>query len=102
MLRPKVLLLDEPLGALDPLIRSELQSDLREIFRTTGATVVLVTHDMGEAAYLADSIVLMREGKIIQQGSFEDLWQRPASDYVTEFINAQRSPLETMTAEGKP
>lgn len=100
MLRPQVLLLDEPLGALDPLIRSELQSDLRDIFRETGATVVLVTHDMGEAAFLADSIVLMRGGRIVQQGSFEELWNKPTDDYVTEFINAQRSPLETMTAGG--
>lgn len=100
MLRPQVLLLDEPLGALDPLIRAELQSDLREIFRATGATVVLVTHDMGEAAYLADSIVLMRGGRIVQQGTIHELWRQPASEYVTEFINAQRSPLESLTAEG--
>ncbi|MDA7979949.1 MAG: ATP-binding cassette domain-containing protein [Pirellulales bacterium] len=101
MLRPKVLLLDEPLGALDPLIRADLQRDLREIFRAAEATVILVTHDMGEAAYLADSIVLMRAGKIVQQGLFQDLWRQPADEYVTEFINAQRSPLETMTVEGE-
>ncbi len=97
---PRLILADEPLAALDPMIRHDLQQDLREIFQRLAKTVVLVTHDMGEAAYLADSIVLMRDGKIVQQGSFQDLWQRPTSEYVTEFINAPRSPLETMTAEG--
>jgi osmoprotectant transport system ATP-binding protein len=61
MLDPDVLLLDEPLGALDPMIRADLQSDLRDIFRSLGKTVVLVTHDMGEAAFLGDTIVLLCE-----------------------------------------
>ena len=58
MLTPEVLLLDEPLGALDPLVRSALQRDLKEIFSQLQQTAILVTHDMGEAAYLADEIVL--------------------------------------------
>src|SRR2546428_256681 len=62
MLDPELLLLDEPLGALDPMIRSELQADLRSIFTKLGKTVVLVTHDLGEAGYLGDTIVLLREG----------------------------------------
>src|SRR5438034_8499034 len=62
MLAPEVLLLDEPLGALDPLVRSALQRDLKEIFARLKQTAVLVTHDMGEAAYLADEIVLMNDG----------------------------------------
>ena len=63
MLDPDVLLLDEPLGALDPMIRADLQSDLRSIFQTLGKTVVMVTHDMGEAGFFGDQIVLMREGR---------------------------------------
>ncbi len=90
-LDPPTLLLDEPLGALDPLVRNQLQTDLKEIFETLGKSVVFVTHDMGEAAYLSDSIVLLREGKIVQQGSLEDFQKRPADPFVTEFLNAQRS-----------
>ncbi|MGI8430744.1 MAG: ATP-binding cassette domain-containing protein [Chthoniobacterales bacterium] len=91
MLSPEVLLLDEPLGALDPLVRSALQRDLKVIFARLKQTTILVTHDMGEAAYLADEIVLMNEGRIVQRGSVADLRDRPASAFVTEFINAQRS-----------
>ncbi len=94
MLDPDVLLLDEPLGALDPMIRAELQSDLRDIFRRLKKTVVLVTHDMGEAGFLADWIVLMRAGEIVQQGTLEQLVHSPADPFVTQFINAQRSPLD--------
>lgn len=90
MLQPKALLLDEPLGALDPMVRAGLQTDLKKIFADLGQTVVLVTHDMGEAAYLADQIVLMREGEIVQQGTLQDFQQRPANSFVTEFMSAQR------------
>lgn len=90
MLGPDVLLLDEPLGALDPLVRAALQEDLKEIFARLGQTVVLVTHDMGEAAYLADRIVLMREGRVVQEGTLEDFGKRPAEEFVTRFLNAQR------------
>jgi osmoprotectant transport system ATP-binding protein len=89
-LSPELLLLDEPLGALDPLVRAALQKDLKEIFARLKQTAILVTHDLAEAAYLADEIVLMNEGHIVQIGSLEDLRSRPASDFVTEFINAQR------------
>ncbi len=98
MLDPDVLLLDEPLGALDPMIRADLQADLREIFRRLGKTVVTVTHDMGEAAYLGDVIVLLRGGSIVQAGSVSDLLERPADPFVTRFINAQRSPLDALEA----
>jgi len=96
MLDPDVLLLDEPLGALDPMIRADLQSDLRSIFQTLGKTVVMVTHDMGEAGFFGDQIVLMREGEIVQIGSLKNLMQNPAHEFVTQFIHAQRSPLESM------
>lgn len=95
MLDPDVLLLDEPLGALDPIIRSELQADLRRIFRTLAKTVVLVTHDLGEAGYLGDQIVLLREGRIVQQGQLDDLIHQPADPFVTRFINAQSRPVTT-------
>jgi osmoprotectant transport system ATP-binding protein len=93
MLDPDVLLLDEPLGALDPIIRSELQSDLRQIFQSLKKTVVLVTHDLGEAAFFGDTLVLMRAGRIVQRGTLEDLVQSPKEPFVTRFINAQRDPL---------
>ena len=91
MLSPELLLLDEPLGALDPLVRAALQKDLKEIFARLQQTALLVTHDLAEAAYFGDEIVLMNEGHIVQRGSIADLRERPASDFVCEFINAQRS-----------
>jgi osmoprotectant transport system ATP-binding protein len=90
MLSPELLLLDEPLGALDPLVRAALQKDLKEIFTRLRQTALLVTHDLAEAAYLGDKIVLLNEGRIVQQGSIGDLQKQPASAFVTEFINAQR------------
>lgn len=96
MLDPQVLLMDEPLGALDPIIRSQLQEDLKQIFQRLRKTVLLVTHDMGEAAYLGDEIALMRDGVILQRGVLRDLLERPADPFVAEFIRAQR-PLWTET-----
>ena len=96
MLDPPILLLDEPLGALDPITRSELQTQLKQIFSELKKTVVLVSHDMGEAAYFGAEIVLMREGAIVQRGPLDDLITRPATPYVTEFIRAQRSPLTAL------
>jgi osmoprotectant transport system ATP-binding protein len=93
MLDPPVLLLDEPLGALDPIVRSEVQSDLKEIFGTLGKTVIMVTHDLGEAWFIGDSLVLLRDGFIVQRGSLDDMMQSPADPFVTRFIRAQRSPL---------
>ena len=88
---PVILLLDEPLGALDPMIRADLQRDLREVFRTLRKTVVLVTHDLAEAAYFADEIVLMRDGRIVQRGTANDLRDRPADGFVTRFLTAQNA-----------
>ena len=96
LLDPPLLLLDEPLGALDPMIRTELQTDCKEIFKTLGKTVVLVTHDLGEAGFFADRIVLFRAGSIVQQGSLRELVESPANEFVTRFIKAQRSPLESL------
>jgi osmoprotectant transport system ATP-binding protein len=99
MLDPDVLLLDEPLGALDPMIRSDLQADLKEIFQRLKKTVVLVTHDMGEAAFFGDVIVLLREGRIVQSGTLDELVNAPMDPFVTHFINAQRSPLNGIRRE---
>lgn len=96
MLDPAVLLLDEPLGALDPLIRTGLQDELRGIFRSLRKTVIMVTHDLAEAAFFGDTIVLMRDGVIVQQGSLEELVTAPADPFVTEFVNAQRRPASTL------
>ena len=93
MLDPDVLLLDEPLGALDPMIRSELQRDLKSVFAAVGKTVVLVTHDLGEAGFLGDEIVLLKDGGIVQRGSLADLARRPVSPFVEQFLNAQRDPI---------
>jgi len=90
MLSPELLLLDEPLGALDPLVRASLQKDLKEIFAQLGQTVLFVTHDLAEAIYFGDEIVLMNEGRVVQKGSVTDLRERPADPFVSEFINAQR------------
>ena len=94
MLDPAVLLLDEPLGALDPMVRHDLQTDLKQIFRELKKTVVLVTHDITEAGFFGDEIVLLREGRIVQRGPFVELLRRPADDFVVRFINAQRRTLE--------
>ena len=96
MLDPDVLLLDEPLGALDPMIRAGLQDDLREIFRALRKTVVMVTHDLGEAAFFGDTIVLMRDGRIVQRGTLSELSDSPADAFVTRFIRAQRSLHEAI------
>jgi osmoprotectant transport system ATP-binding protein len=90
-LAPDVLLLDEPLGALDPLVRAALQEDLREVFRSLSTTTILVTHDLAEAVFFADTIVLLRDGRVVQQGKLEDLTERPAEAFVGEFLSAQRS-----------
>ena len=91
MLSPELLLLDEPLGALDPLVRAALQQDLKDIFARLNQTAILVTHDLAEAAYLGDEIVLMSEGRVVQKGSLADLREHPATEFVSDFINAQRA-----------
>ena len=88
---PDLLLLDEPLGSLDPMIRAELQSDLRDIFEDLGKTVVLVTHDLAEADYFADTIVLMRAGKVVQAGTMNEFVTSPSDPFVTTFVEAQRT-----------
>jgi osmoprotectant transport system ATP-binding protein len=90
MLEPELLLLDEPLGALDPLVRAELQEDLARVFQRLGKAVVLVTHDLAEAAFFAHTVVLMRDGQVVQRGAVEDLVRAPAEPFVSRFVAAQR------------
>jgi osmoprotectant transport system ATP-binding protein len=90
MLGPEVLLLDEPLAALDPMVRATLQTELKTIFQHLHQTVILVTHELPEAAWLGDQIVLLREGRVVQVGTFSALRDHPAEGFVSEFINAQR------------
>lgn len=94
MLDPEFLLLDEPLGSLDPLIRYDLQTDLKNIFNKLNKTVVLVTHDLSEAAFFADKIILMKDGEIIQTGNIGELINNPQNDFVKKFVTAQRSLKE--------
>jgi osmoprotectant transport system ATP-binding protein len=86
---PEALLLDEPFGALDPMIRVDLRADLRHIIRTLDKTVVLVTHDVAEAALLADEILLFDRGKMLQRGPLRDLLGAPRTPFVTRFFDAQ-------------
>ena len=78
-------------SALDPIIRRGLQTELKQIFARLQKTVVLVTHDLNEAAWFADEIVLMRDGRIVQRGTLDDLLSHPAEPFVTEFVHAQRA-----------
>src|SRR5204862_1539836 len=99
LLDPEVLLLDEPLSALDPLVRTELRDDLRTIFRTLAKTVIIVTHDVGEAAHLADVVVLMRAGRVVQQGPFATLAAAPVDAFVTAFLATGNGPPSTVPPE---
>jgi osmoprotectant transport system ATP-binding protein len=93
MLRPDVLLLDEPLAALDPMVRSALQTELKTIFHHLHQTVILVTHELAEAAWLGHRIVLLRQGRVVQAGTLAALRDHPSDAFVSEFINAQRTLL---------
>jgi osmoprotectant transport system ATP-binding protein len=88
-LNPRILLLDEPLGALDPLIRAGLQRDLNEVFARIGTTVLLVTHDLVEASRFADRVCVMNAGRIVQQGPFADILQMPSDGFVRDFVSSQ-------------
>jgi osmoprotectant transport system ATP-binding protein len=101
MLDPPLLLLDEPLGALDPMVRSEMQQDLAALFRALRKTVVLVTHDVSECAVLADEVVLMRAGRIEQRAPLADLLDAAPGSFAHAFFSAQRGAREILaTAAG--
>src|SRR2546422_602249 len=94
MLDPPVLLLDEPLGALDPITRASLQAQLGRVFGELRKAVILVTHDVREAFVFGSVITLLSHGRVVQQGTLTDLAQRPADPFVTEFLRAQAPPPE--------
>jgi len=89
-LDPEVLLFDEPLGALDPITRGDLQHDLRQAFAELRKTVVLVTHDLAEAAHFADKVAVLRDGRLAQEGTFEELVRAPKDPFVARFVRASR------------
>jgi putative spermidine/putrescine transport system ATP-binding protein len=86
VIRPSVLLLDEPLSNLDAKLREEMQIELRQIQRTLGTTTILVTHDQNEAMSLSDRIVVMSQGRIEQIGTPQETYERPASAFVSQFL----------------
>ena len=95
MLKPDILLLDEPMGALDPMARAGLLADLKLLFKRLNTTVILVTHDLVEAARLGDWVVLLNEGRIVQQGPFAEFSLCPAEPFVNEFFHAQLEQVQS-------
>ena len=88
MLRPKVLLLDEPLSALDPFLRVKMRAELKRWHRALGMSFIHVTHSQEEAMALADLVVVMNQGRIEQAGSARDVFERPRTEFVARFIGA--------------
>jgi osmoprotectant transport system ATP-binding protein len=95
MLDPPLLLLDEPMGALDPMVRARLQQDLKRIFAELAKTVILVTHSLEEAAFLSDEVLLMRDGRIVQRGTMHDLETSP-DPFTREFVDVQRGAWRSL------
>ncbi len=94
---PNILLMDEPFGALDPVIRAKAQEDLLAIQKHFGTTIVLVTHDMEEAFHLADKIAVMDKGKIVQYAAPEEMLVKPATDFVETLIGAGERPFRLLS-----
>jgi osmoprotectant transport system ATP-binding protein len=90
-LNPQLLVLDEPLSALDPIVRSSLQTELKNLFNRLKKTVVIVTHDLAEAAFFGHTINILKAGELLQSGTFQELSTHPAHPYVEEFVRSQRS-----------
>jgi len=97
--RPRLLMLDEPLGQLDRSLRERLVVELRELFGRLGTTVLAVTHDQGEAFALADRVVVMRDGRIAQSGTPLEVWQRPADEFVARFLGFENVVEGTVAGE---
>ncbi|MBL1092827.1 MULTISPECIES: ABC transporter ATP-binding protein [Streptomyces] len=97
--RPRLLMLDEPLGQLDRGLRERLVVELRSLFQELGTTVLAVTHDQGEAFALADRVVVMQEGRIAQIGTPLEVWQRPASEFVARFLGFDNVVEATVQGE---
>ncbi|GHE10793.1 quaternary amine ABC transporter ATP-binding protein [Streptomyces alanosinicus] len=100
---PEVLLFDEPFSALDPLIRRDMQDEVARLHREEGRTMVFITHDLAEALKLGDRIALMRDGKVVQLGTPEEIVGSPADDYVREFVReVPREQVMTVRTAMKP
>ena len=95
--RPEVLLMDEPFGALDPVIRAKAQADLRALQRQLGTTLVIVTHDMEEAVTLGDRIAVMDKGRLLQYGPPSEILTRPATDFVQALIGTGERPFRLLS-----
>ncbi len=94
---PEILLMDEPFSALDPLVRKDMQFELLQIQRKLKKTIVFITHDIDEAFKLGDTVCIMKDGKIVQIGTPEELTMNPADDYVREFIeSADKTKVATV------
>jgi osmoprotectant transport system ATP-binding protein len=96
---PELLLMDEPFGALDPITRAQIHTELTRIHRVTGKTIVMVTQDMEEAVRLADKIAVMRDGKLVQAGPPIDILERPSSDFVVEFFGRSQLGIAVLSAK---
>ena len=96
--RPKIILMDEPFGALDPITRTELQDEFKRIQEKFNLTVIMVTHDMTEALLMADKIAVMRDGKLLQTGTPRDLLNRPDHDYVRELVELPKRKADRLEA----
>ncbi|WP_328897950.1 quaternary amine ABC transporter ATP-binding protein [Streptomyces sp. NBC_00236] len=100
---PEVLLFDEPFSALDPLIRRDMQEEVVRLHREEGRTMVFITHDLNEALKLGDRIALMRDGRIVQLGTPEEIVGSPADDYVRDFVrDVPREQVVTVRAAMRP
>jgi osmoprotectant transport system ATP-binding protein len=93
---PAVLLMDEPFAAVDPIVRDALQAEIARIHRATGKTIVFVTHDIDEALRLATVIAIMERGRLAQSGAPLDIVERPASDFVREFVGREGAGLKSL------
>ncbi len=95
--RPDLILMDEPFGALDPIIRTRAQEDLRRIQQTLGSTIILVTHDMEEAIRLGDRVAVMDGGKLVQHATPAEIITHPATDFVADMVGDVERPLRLLS-----
>jgi osmoprotectant transport system ATP-binding protein len=100
--RPDIMLLDEPFGALDPLTRDEIADDYRRIHDTLGLTTVMVTHDMTEALLLGDRIAVMREGRLVQIGTPQQLLNTPQDDFVAMMVDTPKRRAHRLAEALRP
>jgi spermidine/putrescine transport system ATP-binding protein len=98
--QPKVLLLDEPLGALDLKLRQDMQNELKSLQREVGVSFVFVTHDQEEALTMSDRIAVMRDGKLLQVGTSEELYDKPVNRFVADFVG-QTNLVDATVADGE-